>query len=171
MQIRSLLFGLFMCCTVASTGQQRVQEANLKAAFMYNFTRYISWEESSRNNYFIFGILGNSPVTDALIDISLKHDVGNKNILVRNFNSIADISYCHILFIPAKSGFRMADIAEKIPRGVLTITEEPGMAAQGSGFNFVVINEKLKFEVNLKTLYLAGIKVSSQLLKLALIVN
>ncbi|RYZ50696.1 MAG: YfiR family protein [Sphingobacteriales bacterium] len=171
MQIRSLLLGLFLCCTVASTGQQPVQEVNLKAAFMYNFTRYITWEESTQSNYFIFGVLGTTPMTEALKKIAGQYDVGNKNILVRNFSSLAEMSYCNILFIPAKTGYRMADIAEKLPRGVLTITEEPGMAARGSGFNFVVINDKLKFEVNLKTLYLSGIRVSSQLLKLAVIVN
>ncbi len=54
---------------------------------------------------------------------------------------------------------------------MLTISEEPGMAKQGTAFNFVIINDKLKFEANLKAIYLAGLKAGSQLLKLGILVD
>jgi hypothetical protein len=54
---------------------------------------------------------------------------------------------------------------------MLTISEETGFARMGTAFNFVVLNNKLKFEANLNAIYLAGLRASSQLLKLAIIVN
>ena len=54
---------------------------------------------------------------------------------------------------------------------MLTISEEPGFAQQGTAFNFVIKKDKLKFETNLKALNQADVKAGSQLLKLAIIVN
>jgi hypothetical protein len=60
---------------------------------------------------------------------------------------------------------------EKTNKGTLTVSDEPGLAKQGTAFNFVLVHDKLKFEANLKALYLSGLKVSSQLLKLAIIID
>jgi hypothetical protein len=56
-------------------------------------------------------------------------------------------------------------------RGTLTISEAPNLAEKGSAINFVILNNKLKFEINRNSIYKAGIKISAQLLKLAIIVD
>jgi YfiR/HmsC-like len=150
---------------------QSQSEANLKAVFIYNFTRYIEWENLDNDRRFIIGILGQSTVDKPLREIARSGFVNNKRIELKYFSSPEDISYCHILFIPRNSSYDLPTILDKVDKGVLTISEAPGSAKMGTAINFVVLNEKLKFEMNKRSIYLAGLKASSQLLKLALIVD
>src|SRR6185436_1334057 len=97
--------------------------------------------------------------------------VKGKRIVIRHFNKPDEIANCQILFIPKNSPFQLQAILEKIGKGVLTISEEPGFARQGTAFNFILNNDKVKFEANLKAIYTAGLKAGAQLLKLATIVD
>jgi len=76
-----------------------------------------------------------------------------------------------MLFIPRSAPFDLTEILDKVDKGTLTVSEEGGAAKLGTAINFVIINDKLKFEINKRSIYLAGLKASSQLLKLAEIVD
>lgn len=163
---------LLFCSSFSLTmAQSKGQESNLKAAFIYNFTKYIDWDNGDSQNKFIIGILGQSALDGPINEIAKTNFIKNKRIVLKHFSNAEDISYCHILFIPRGNGISLQSVLEKIDKGVLTISEEPGFARQGSAINFVVNNDKLKFEINLKALNSAGLKAGSQLLKLAVIVN
>jgi hypothetical protein len=168
---RFLYFILF--CLSASTvnAQVREQEANLKAAFIYNFINYIDWDAGNNNTDFVIGIVGSSAVTKPLIDFSKGKTAKNKKIIIKIFNRPEDIENCQILFIPKDIPFPLHSILEKTDKGTLTISEEDGFAEQGTAFNFYIQNDKLKFEANLKAIDGAGLKAGSQLLKLAKIVD
>jgi hypothetical protein len=164
---------LFFCFIAANAmAQNERKEANLKAVFLYNFTRYIEWDSAVvTGNDFVIGIIGPSSITSPLLEIAKTNRVGNKRIMIRRYDKPEEISFCHILFIPQNLPFSLASILERTPKGVLTVGEANGFAKQGTAFNFFISRDKLKFEANLKTLFLAGLKVSSQLLKLAVIVD
>ena len=155
----------------AVVAQTQEQEANLKAVFIYNFTRYIDWDTSGAENDFVIGVIGSSAVTGPLTEIAKTNTVKNKKIIIRHFSNPDEITPCNILFISANSSFPLSSILAKINKGTLTISEEAGYAEQGTAFNFVVVNDKLKFEANVKSINAAGLKASSQLLKLAIIVD
>jgi hypothetical protein len=169
---RLLLFILSYSFTGIAMSQTEKQEANLKAVFIYNFTKYIDWDASSSpENTFVIGIIGSSAIMRPLTEIAKENKVNNKKIIIRSFSKPEDIGECQILFIPKKSPLSLSSILDKCGRGVLTISEEEGFAKRGTAFNFVVINDKLKFETNLKALDLAGLKAGSQLLKLAIVID
>jgi len=152
-------------------GQTQEQEDNLKAVFIYNFTRYIDWDTTAIGNDFIIGIIGSSPVTTPLTEIAKTNTVQSKKITIRHFSKPDEITSCNILFISANIPFPLSSVLSKTYKGTLTISEEAGFAEQGAAFNFVVVNDKLKFEANVKSINAAGLKASSQLLKLAIIVD
>ena len=163
---------LVICVAAGIAGAQTsIREANLKAAFIYNFTKYIEWDSSNNANDFVIGVIGASPVTTALSEIARTNQAKNKKIIIRVFNRPEDIGFCHILFIPQKLSFSLSSVLNKVGKGTLTISEEPGFAKLGTVFNFKITNDKLKFEVNLAKLYSAGLKAGSQLLKLAEIID
>ena len=159
-----VLSGKAMC-------QHMEQEANLKAAFIYNFTKYVEWDKTLPDVEFIIAVIGTSEMDKPLIELARNNLVAGKKILVKHFDKPEDITYCHILFIPQNSAFSLRSILERIDKNVLTISEHPGFGKQGAAFNFVVVNDKLKFEANLKALNSAGLKAGAQLLKLAIIVD
>ncbi len=168
--IPGLVFVTLFCSFVVSTRAQTEGEANLKAAFIYNFTKYVDWDTSTASGDFIIGIIGSSSITDPLTEIAKTNTVKNKRIIIKNFSRPEDIGFCHILFIGRNNQFSLQSILGKVGRNVLTISEEDGFAKMGTALNFIIINNKLKFEANLNAINSAGFKAGSQLLKLAIII-
>jgi len=162
---------LISLSATALKGQTQEQEPTLKALFIYNFINYIDWDTDNSQNDFVIGVIGSSSVTNSLLEIAKNKTVKNKKIIIKVFDRPEDIGNCQILFIPKDLPFSLHSILEKVDKGVLTISEETGYAEQGTAFNFVVTNDKLKFEANVKAINMAGLKAGSQLLKLAKIIN
>lgn len=171
--LKRITFLLLLCCfaKAAAWGQAGNQESSLKAVFIYNFTKYIEWDNLNADENFIIGIMGSSALDGAIKTIATKNFVKNKKIILRHFNSVEEMSYCHILFIPGDYPVPVRTIAEKVDKKVLVIGEKQGAAKQGASINFTVVNDKLKFEINPDNVYAAKLKASSQLLKLAIIVD
>jgi hypothetical protein len=157
---------------IYADSQTEAEEYKLKAAFVYNFTNFIDWGFSSAEEPFIIGIIGPSLIKGALEEIAKTKNVRNKKIIILEFNSPEEIVNCNILFISQKTTFPLEAILSKtVSKKTLTISENNGYALQGCCINFVLRNDKLKFETNLNAINSAGLKVSSQLLKLAIVVN
>jgi len=151
--------------------KSEAEEYALKAAFVYNFTKFIEWEPSNNGDEFVIGVFGNSPIIKPLMEIAQSKSVNGKKIVVRQYYKPDEIKFCHVLFIPRQTTYSLSSILPRITKGTLTISEEEGYALLGTALNFVVVNNKLKFESNIKALDTAGLKASSELLKLAIIVD
>ena len=164
-----LLFTGFVYGTVMA--QVSEQEANLKAAFIYNFTKYIDWGNYNDRNEFVIDILGDAAIANSLQQIAKEKTINNKPIVVHVLDNPSQATDCDILFISGNCRFTLDKILPMIGKGVLTISEQPGYAEQGTAFNFIIVNNKLKFEANLKAIASAGLKSGSQLLKMAKIVE
>jgi hypothetical protein len=167
-----LLLLLPLLCSFVQPPAEETAEYGVKAAFIYQFTNYIDWDSLVPGDDFTIGIIGNSPVNEQLNEIARTKTVKGKRIVVRRFDKPEDIGPCHILFIPRKTTFALSDIIAKIsPRGTLTVAEKEGYGKKGASINFVEVDDKLRFEANPRSINDAGLKASSQLLKLAIIVN
>jgi YfiR/HmsC-like len=171
--LKRISFLLLLCCiTKINVMAQAVdQESSLKAVFIYNFTKYIEWDNLNSENNFIIGIMGSSALDGSIEAIAKTNFVKNKKIILKHFSSPEDISYCHILFIPREYSLPVKTVSEKVDKKVLIVGEKPGAARQGASINFVLINDKLKFEISQEAISSAGLKASSQLLKLAIMVD
>lgn len=146
-----------------------VEEYSAKAAFIYNFTKFVEWEKEETSSSFIIGVVGESFIYKPLLGLAANKKINNKKIEVVKFNSPSEISACQILFVPETSSSKnLKDcIDSKYTRNTLIITEKQGHLECGSGINFIIVDNKIKFEINLASLNKASLKASSQLLKLA----
>lgn len=172
--IRTLQFLLMflMVCSFSPKPTDQPQEYTVKAAFIYKFTNYIDWDSLIPGNEFIIGVVGSSPIKGELAEIAKTKLIKDKKIIVRQYDHLDDINPCHILFISGKTSVDLDEILAKTSnKGTLTISEKEGYAARGTDINFIVIDNKLKFEANPKAINASGLKASSQLLKLAIIVD
>lgn len=171
--LKATLLLYFIICSYSPHRQiDKASEYNLKAAFIYNFTKFIEWKTSPTDNEFIIGIIGASPINDPLVEVIKTETVDGKKIIIKHFDKAADISDCHILFISRSAGAALDDILAKTAgKGMLIVSEQDGYAKGGTAINFVIVNRKLKFEANVKAINAAGLAASSQLLKLAIIVK
>jgi len=164
-----LLFTGFVYGTLMA--QVSEQEANLKAAFIYNFTKYIDWGNYNDRNEFVIDVLGDTTIANSLEQIAKEETINNKPIVVHVLENPSQAVDCDILFISKNCHFTLDKILPLVGKGVLTVSEQPGYARQGTAFNSIIVNNKLKFEANLKAISSAGLKAGSQLLKLARIIE
>lgn len=145
---------------------------NLKAAFIYNFTKYITWPYLDKSPTFKVGVIGDSQIIESLREMAKKKQVSDKAIEVLHFNNPNEIQYCHILFVSSSLADSLKPILFNLKRrAVLTIGDTPGFGDSGLMINFYMHENAIKFEVNTAKLETAGLKVSSQLLKLARIIG
>jgi hypothetical protein len=83
-----------------------------------------------------------------------------------------DISGCHILFIGYSAKDHLTELFKFVhKKPVLTISDMQGFANRGGMINFRRVKNYIRFEINAKAAQQAGLKISSQLLKLAIIIE
>jgi len=148
------------------------QEYELKAAFIYQISRFVEWPPSpvagAPLRLCVFG--GNTFGT--ALDTIRNKPVDERKMEVSLLDMNADIRECNMLFIAAPAEKHLERIAAlSRGAGMLTIGDTQGFAQRGAMVNFFVENGKIRFEINLEASRRAGLKISSQLLKLARIVR
>lgn len=149
-----------------------VEEYIAKAAFIFNFTKFVEWEKTETNASptFVIGVLGDSPIYQHLIDLATNKTINNKKIEVINCSTrMPSACKCQIVFVSETvSSTDFKDfVSELSTKNVLFISEKKGFLDQGSAINFLVIENHIKFEINIQSLNKSHLKASSQLLKLA----
>jgi hypothetical protein len=143
------------------------KEYAIKADFLYRFIDYVHWKNYSKSQTFKIAILEESPITTSLIDITK-----NKKIEIKEYKTLNEVGFCNILFVPYNCTVPIETILAKFSgKPVLIVTEQVGLGKKGAHVNFIYIENKLKFEVNLKAINKAGIGISSFLLQHAIIVQ
>lgn len=150
---------------------QTNEEANIKAAFIINFTKYVEWQNNSLNNSepFKIGVLGDTQIYNSLKTLSSKK-VKNKKMEILLFNSKEDIEECHLLYVsPTMSLSQLKESATSTKcKNALIIGDKKDALSYGAAINFVKDNNQLKFEMNLQNFNKNKLKVSSQLLQIAI---
>lgn len=172
-----LVMGLMLCGPLAiqSSSAESLKEYELKAAFIYNFTKFIEWPPESlpiTNTSFVVGVAGFSPTTVELKKIAHDRKIGGRDLVVIDVKTPAALGNVQILLIPAAEDSRLKGwLASVRGRPVLTIGESEAFAQQGGMINFLRAEEKIRFEIYMDQVDAASLKVSAQLQKLARIVR
>lgn len=147
-------------------------EYDVKAVFLYHFTQYLQWPGELERGVFTIVVFGQSEIVAPLQEIAKKKTVGPRSIVVRQCSEIGQIGRPRILFISKSAAPRISQVLEKT-RGmdILTVGEVEGLGFRGVAVNFVMREGTIKFEMSEKALKDARIRISSQLLKLAILVD
>lgn len=150
-------------------------EYQIKAAFIYNFAKFIEWPEEilnrNNNNSVTLCIIPDNPESDIFFSLN-NRTVGGKRMEVKKISNIKDIDGCHILFVDSTDKAFIKECLKGIKdRSILTVGHFKGFIREGGIINFFTEEGKLRFEVNLNAAKNSGIKLGSQLLMSAEIVT
>jgi hypothetical protein len=146
--------------------------SKMKAIFIMNFTKLIEWPQTYRQGNFVVGVLGESPLYSELVKMSKTKKVANQSLLVKKFKTSADIDKCHIIYVSSSKSETISSIVKQVKsNSTLIITEKQGLVDKGAGINFIVKNNRQKFELNKKNVEKYKLKVSSNLEALAFTVK
>lgn len=149
-------------------------EYAVKAAFLYHFAKFAEWPEAAGGPtppVVHLCVLGGDPFGQALEELSDRGADGLK-VDVRHVTGVEDRPRCHILFISASEGDRVAaHLARASRHGMLTVSDLAGFARAGGVIQFVLEDGKVRFWINRAAAEREGVRLSSRLLALARIVE
>ena len=150
-------------------------EYQVKAAYLYNFTKFTDWPDSafaSADAPLVIGVVGEDPFGKVLDAIVGSDAVRGHPLIVKRLRTGDDLRGCHVLFISRSEKDRLSELLQTL-KGVpvLTVSDLGDFANQGGMVNLVLIRENVKLEINQAAAEQAGLKISAKLLRLARIVN
>ncbi len=95
------------------------------------------------------------------------HRINDRTVTVEHIESMEELRKCHIIFICGSEIARLGSILSEV-RGdnVLTVGESDNFISRGGIINFVMVDNKVRFQINDSGARRAGLKLSSQLLAL-----
>jgi hypothetical protein len=167
----TLLCGALLALHCASVRADAPTEYEVKAAFIHNIAKFVEWPvRPAAGGSLRLCILGQSPLTEAAGLLQGKQ-VGDLVWEVRSVDSRSRLNECQVLFVAASESDNLRRVLEGLNgSAVLTVADSDGYAAQGVMVNFYIEQNKVRFEINAGAASRAGLRISSQLLKLARIV-
>lgn len=155
-------------------GQEKaIGEYDVKAAFIYNVAKFVEWPDTSPDNKstLTIYILGDAPFGSALDTIRGK-TIKGKTVVVKKTNSLNMLENGDILFISNSEKEKLEQILNRISRlPILTVGDTESFAKNGVIVNFYIEDKKIRFEINIEAANRAGLRISSNLLKLGKIIS
>ncbi len=138
---------------------------------VYNFTKYVQWPDHSATGEFIIGVVGNNDIFNTLNGWYGGKPRGSKTYIIKKFNSAAEVTDCHVLYIDKSKSGEFDNVNDKVKgKGTLIITDKSGLGEKGSSINFKLVDNKLKFELNQKAIEASNLKVSGALSSMAILI-
>ena len=152
---------------ISEVHAQSADEYQVKAAFIFNFAKFVEWPSDGNDGELVVGVVGDDPFGGALD--RLNGNVANgRRLRIKRLRSGDNLKACRILFISNSEERNLKKIMDSV-RGsnVLTIGEMAHFNQSGGVIRFIVENHKVRFEINAPAAAQSGLRISSKLLALS----
>jgi hypothetical protein len=155
--------------------QTKASEYEVKATYLYNFGRFVQWSRgvaAARGDSFPICIFGQDPFGSILDTLVSGESINGKAVVTKRVSNPKDALNCRVLYISVSEGSRLKEILATLDKsGVLTVSDIPQFSQRGGMIQFVIVGNRIRFEVNLTSAQDAGLILSSDLLKVAVAVR
>jgi YfiR/HmsC-like len=169
-----MLVALLSCASAFSMADNnQATEYKVKAAFLYNFSRFVTWPENTpqENGKFNLCILGSDPFRELLNPLSGK-SIHNSSLNIKRLATLDQEHTCQIIFISQTGNRNLKHIMSVLKKQpVLTVSDIEDFTAHGGIIQFKLVGNKVRFNINIDNASQAGLTISSKLLSLATIVS
>ncbi len=140
-----------------------------KLLFCTILPNFITWPDSSFSNsddFFIIAVLGQSRITEYLRPF--KQNRAGRQIVIKTFPSIENVSDCHILFLSSETIKKQAYILNRLsPKAIITVSDQKNFVDNGGIIQLVTVRDRLRFMINKARADQLDLKIGSRLLALA----
>ena len=166
-----LLLVVFAQVAAASTEKRSMPEYEVKAAFLYNFAKFITWPDEwtrMRPDTIVVAVIGDDPFGVVLDGLKMGA-ISGKNVHVERYENVEQITRCDVLFISTKDVEEARRIIASTDQlSILTVGECEGFTGAGGMIRFFLNSDsRVRFEINIAATSRADLDVSSKLLKIA----
>jgi YfiR/HmsC-like len=168
------LFGLLLAAPFPSgmpaLQRGRPTQYDVEAVYLYQFGRFVQWPEQSNAppNAFTICVIGRDPFGNTLDGTVAGESIGQQPIKTERLADSIDAKHCRILYISPSEDAHLDQILESLQLApVLTVSDAPDFVTRGGMIQFVLQENRVRFEINVANAQKAGLTMSSQLLKVA----
>lgn len=164
---------LLVSSTLTAAETPVSKEYQLKAAFLYNFTKFVEWPPArfaDNTSPIVVAVVGRNPFGEELENVVKGRAVNGRAIAIKLVITPDEAAGAHLLFVPSGEENRLPAAAVQRD-ALLAVGESEVFAAQGGAITFVQVGGKMRFEINIGAAERAHVKISTQLLKLANVVH
>ncbi len=174
-------------CSLAETAPSR--EYQIKAAFLYNLIKFVDWPKeitkADKDEPIVIGIIGADPFGKAFEPLKDKL-IEDRKVIIKRFKGIVElqqsggiesmashpqldqIKKCRALFVSKSENAQFEEITRVLKKhSVLTVADTKGFLEAGGAINFVLEDQKVRFEICVSCAKQSGLNIRSQLLRLA----
>lgn len=163
------------CLTTRGIAQGTSNEADVKAAFVYNFLKFVDWPPHAlarSDQPLSLAIVGEGQVADAVERLLQGKKVGTHPLVVVRVKAGDPLADVHAVFVTGTDMDKAhRTLATKANASVLTMGDDDQFAARGGIIGLYVEDRRVRFEVNTGAADATGLRVSSRLLALARLVR
>ena len=173
------MFAALACLLLAApaqvTGQEALPEYQVKAAYLFNFLKFVEYPSESFADPLapiIIGVVGEDPFGRALPQVVTGKTVQGRDLVIHVYRAGEDLRGAHILFISPSEKKRLPTILSSLrDSSVLTVADTEGFLEAGGMIQFLYENNRVRFAINVDATGRAKLKMSSKLLSLARVVG
>jgi YfiR/HmsC-like len=146
-------------------------EYDLKAAFLFNFAKFVEWPASAfagEQSPLTICVYGEDPFGPNLDAVVQGERVGERSLLVQRPDSLDDLGECHVLFVSRSEKDRLGEVMAEVEGDpVLTVADTDGFLRAGGIINFILESSKVRFLIDQEAAERSGLRISSKLMRLA----
>jgi YfiR/HmsC-like len=157
--------------TSAAVPPPKPNEYQVKAAYIYNFGKFVKWpaaSAASQSGFFSICVLDGDPFGSVMQSTLAGQSIGGGPVIVKSITKPHDATDCRILFISSADESRLQEILSTLGQSsVLTVSDIPDFSKRGGMIQFILEGDRVRFEVNRASAEGAGLTLSSDLLKVA----
>jgi hypothetical protein len=163
--------GLFLLAWAGGAWASTPLERQVKAAYLYRFAGFVDWPEGSfarADSPLLIGVAGNDALAEQAEQMVAGRSVNGHALVIRKIRRGDSLAGIHILFIGAMESGAIAELLGGARgQSVLTVSDSEEATVQGSMINFVVADDKLRFDVTLRLVAASRLRISARMLAAA----
>lgn len=161
-------------CLAPAAGARSPAEYELKAAFLYKFLKFVEWPPGAfadAGTPIRVCVLGDDPFDGALAETLRGRSAHDRPLELHRTGRASDTEGCHVVFVSASERGRLDSVLEALGGHALTVGDTRDYGRRGVMINLRLEDQRIRFEVNMDSAERAGLRISSQLLRLAQVVR
>lgn len=179
-QATALVAAALLFAGAAGTGGDgaraaEISQQQVEAAYLYKFGGYVTWPDNTfaaPDSPIVIGVAQADALAEELSALVAGHTIGNRPVVVRHIHDGGPLTGVNILFIGDGKSAEAGDLIEASHgKPILVVTEGTDGLAAGGAVSFVVVDERVRFDVSLDAVQQNGLKLSALLLSVAHAVN
>jgi len=151
---------------------ERPSQQDVEAAYLYNFGKFVRWPQIAAQGPLTICVAGRDSMSQEIARLVTGETIEGRPLQVRTPDSAERVEGCSILFIGAPQSDRVAEfLSAASGKPVLTVGDTPDFLVRGGMIQFVLVEDHVRFSVNLAAATHSNLQLSSELLKVALAVQ